>query len=185
MKRANNFAVAKGVFAAGAVLFALSASAEDLRSNLINCLEGVKPYVTDKATGVQYTTGKFYGYKNAGSGPGPTAFKDAKAWVDAHNTPLVVVFDNGGGNSNTFTADLNDDEDYQGGRYLLQWLNGKAGPSNFNCMFTYFKGSTAAPEACKDAYEFCAKYGASSFPCVVCYWKWPDGTIRTSATWGP
>ena len=183
MKTENDTVMAKGAFAVAATLLALSSGAVDLISNLIRCADGMTPYVV--LGGEERTSGKFYGYKNAGAGPGPTAFKDAKAWADAHNTPLVVVFDTGGGNSNTFIADLNDDEDYQGGRYLLQWMNGKAGPDNFNCMFTYFKGSSTSPEACKDAYEFCVKYGASSFPCVVCYWKWPDGTtIKTSVTGG-
>ena len=183
MKASNTSVFARRLLTALAVaLMALEASAVDLISNLIRCATNMTPYVVLK--GVERTSGKFYGYKNASTGPGDNAFRDAKAWADEHNTPLVVVYDSGGGNSNTFTADLNDDEDYQGGRYLLQWMNGKAGPDNYNCMFTYFKGPTTAPKACKEAYEFCVKYGASSFPCVVCYWKWPDGTIKTSATSG-
>ena len=182
MKAGNNTFFVRYFLSVILFLVALSCNAVELISNLIRCAEGMTPYVV--LNGEERTSGKFYGYKNGGTGPGAFAFKDAKAWADAHNTPLVVVFDNGSGNSNTFTADLNDDEDYQGGRYLLQWMNGKAGPDNFNCMFTYFKGSTTAPEACKDAYEFCKLYGAGSFPVVVCYWKWPDGTIRTSVTGG-
>jgi len=180
--RNSSFSAKKTAVALAAVLLASAASAVDLISNLIRCGEGMTPYVV--LSGEERTSGKFYGYRNAATGPGDSAFTDSKEWADAHNTPLVVVYDSGGGNSNTFTADLNDDEDYQGGRYLLQWMNGKAGPSNLNCMFVYFKGQPTSPPACRDAYEFCVQYGASSFPCVVCYWKWPDGTIRTSATSG-
>ena len=183
MKRRNDRFGMKGV--ARLLLAFLCASvagrafAVDLISNLIRCAPGMTPYVV--LNGEERTSGKFYGYVNGGSGPGDSAFKDAKAWADEHHTPLVVVFDNGSGN--TFTADLNDDEDYQGGRYLLQWMNGKAGPDNYNCLFTYFKGGTTGPAACKDAYDFCKQYGAGTlFPLVVCYWKWHDGTIKTSVT---
>ncbi|MBR4476715.1 MAG: hypothetical protein IKO87_04190, partial [Kiritimatiellae bacterium] len=181
MKNNGNSFAAAMIFLALAML-AQRAFSVDLISNLTRCAPGMTPYFV--LNGQERTSGKFYGYVNAGNGPGDSAFVDAKAWADEHNTPLVVVYDSGGGNSNTFIADLNDDEDYQGGRYLLQWMNNKAGPDNFNCMFTYFKGPPTAPPACKDAYEFCKGYGASSYPCVVCYWKWPDGTIKTSATSG-
>lgn len=151
----------------------------DLRNELIRFSPGDKPWAV--INGEERSSGKFYGYRNASTGPGDDAFVLAKNWADAHNTPLVVLFDNGSGN--TLVADLNDDTDYSGGRYLTQWMNSKAGPQNYNCMFTYFKGTTEAPAACKDAYDFCRKCGAgTAFPILVCYWKWPDGTIKTAVS---
>ena len=156
----------------------------DLRDNLIRSFSGALPYLVD-SKGVEYTAGKFYGYRTAGEGPGEDAFKLAKEWVDANNVPFFVLLDTGNGQGNSLVADLNDDEDYSGGRYLVQWMNGRAGTANYNCMFTYFKGTSTSPAACADAHAFAKQCGAGSdFPMMVCYWKWCDGTVKVSISTG-
>ena len=155
----------------------LMANGEDLLGILLVFNEGVKPWSVNSA-GEEVPVAKFYGYKNAATGPGDYAFNEALAGAERNYTPLVVVLDNGNGQGNKFVQDLNDGLDHSGGNYLGHRINELSW--KYDCLFTYFKGNFAESGACKDAYDFCRRfYSGTDFPIMVCYWKWPDGTVKT------
>lgn len=108
-------------------------------------------------------TGRFYGYRTAAEGPGPTAFADARDLARAGNVPLVLVWgDKSCAHCAAFTAELNRRKDE-----VAAWLG------TTRAVFAYFKDDTGGPDP------------TPASPYRACYaaWAFAKGTCRAQPTW--
>ena len=102
------------------------ANSIELETNLMNFAVGSPAVIDDTLyhKGQKRPAAKFYGYRNPTSGPGDSCFEDVIAGAQTYGWAIVMVLDAGGQLGSDFCADCNDGTDYEGDRYLLQWLNG-------------------------------------------------------------
>lgn len=126
-------------------------------------------------------TGRFYGYRTAAEGPGPTAFADARDLARAGNAPLVLVWgDKSCAHCAAFTAELNRRKDE-----VAAWLG------TTRAVFAYFKDDTGGPDptpaspyrACYEAWDFAQGTcrAQPTWPLFAFWYVRPDGTV---VTWG-